>query len=282
MTDHDGGYTYIDAITGDSMPLMPFMIKEWACMMVSALYILSIIASLHGLQYDRITSSSNPPLTQTFDPINRRSSVTPHHHSASATTMCHVPLLEESALTSVSQILFSFTSIAQMQSFHPSLPTTPIHSQDLLSTAHSLITNMPSKLHRFLLYAETHLSVPNVRLYEQCLDEMRYAPDILHLIDDFSLRDIGIKPGDVIHLKQNLLQWLNSFGLKCKQGDQAPSAPSTPPSKQICFEKQFHNGGASWVYGWQIVEAKGDVLVDLSFNWSYFCVVSPPVLQCTR
>ena len=101
---------------------------------------------------------------------------------------------------------------------------------------------------------------------------MGYAPNILHLIDDSSLRDIGIKPGDVILLKQNSLQWLNSFGLKRKQGDQAPSAPSTPPSKRVRFEKRFHDGGASRVYGRQIVEAEGDALVDSSFDWFYFCV----------
>ena len=101
---------------------------------------------------------------------------------------------------------------------------------------------------------------------------MGYASDILHLIDDSSLRDIGIKSGDIIRLKQNLLQWLNGFGLKCKQGDQAPSAPSMPLSKQVRFEKRFHNSGALQVYGRQIVEAEGDMLVDSSFNWFYFYV----------
>jgi hypothetical protein len=32
--DHDAGYTYIDLVTSDSVPLTPFMMKEWACAMV--------------------------------------------------------------------------------------------------------------------------------------------------------------------------------------------------------------------------------------------------------
>ena len=32
--DHDAGYTYIDPVTSDSIPLTPFMMKEWARAMV--------------------------------------------------------------------------------------------------------------------------------------------------------------------------------------------------------------------------------------------------------
>jgi hypothetical protein len=32
--DHDAGYTYIDSVTSDSVPLTPFMMKEWARAMV--------------------------------------------------------------------------------------------------------------------------------------------------------------------------------------------------------------------------------------------------------
>ncbi len=33
-TDHDGTYTYIDAATATTIPLTPFMMKEWAWAMV--------------------------------------------------------------------------------------------------------------------------------------------------------------------------------------------------------------------------------------------------------
>jgi hypothetical protein len=101
---------------------------------------------------------------------------------------------------------------------------------------------------------------------------MGYAPDILHLVNDSSLKDIGIKPGDIIHLKQNLLQWLNSAASKHKQGDLTHSAPLTPPNKWVHFEKQFHNGGSAWVYGPRIVEAEGDLPEEnIEYDWYYYC-----------
>jgi len=100
---------------------------------------------------------------------------------------------------------------------------------------------------------------------------MGYTPDILHLVDNSCLKDIGIKAGDVIRLKQNFLQWLNSSASKRKQGDHLPSTPSTPPNKKVCFEKHFHDGGAAQVYGPCIAEANDDVPVDLAFDWFFYC-----------
>jgi hypothetical protein len=183
--------------------------------------------------------------------------------------------LDESALTSISQILSSFASIAQTKSGQSShqLPTTPPHSRNPIasSTAHSPVVNTPSKLLRFLKYAETHLGIPNAQLYERCLEDVGYGPDILHLVDDSDLKDIGIKPGDVIRLKQNSLQWLNSSASKRKQCDHMPSVPSTPPNKKVRFEKRFHDGGLARVYGPRIVEDEGDAIEDLSFDWFYHC-----------
>lgn len=242
--------------------------------------LLIIVTSLCWSQYDGTTSSNAPPHSQTFDPINRKSSVVPCRRLTSTSTPGHVPsLLDESALASISQILSSFASIAQTQS-SPSrhLPTTPTHSrietQNPITsspTVLSPIMNTPSKLSRFLKYAEAHLGIPNAQLYEQCLEEMGYGPDILHLVDDSSLKDIGIKPGDVIRLKQHSLQWLNSSASKRKQGDRAPSAPSTPPNKRVRFEKRFHDGGLARLYGPRIVEAEGDELEGLPFDWFYYC-----------
>lgn len=195
-------------------------------------------------------------------------------------------LSDGTTLQSISQILSSFASIAQTQSSRQS-PTTPTHSQDSTASLTTLspVTNTPSKLRRFLEYAETHLGVLNARLYERCLDEMGYAPDILHLVDDTSLKDIGIKAGDVIRLKQHSLQWLNSSASKRKHDDRAPSAPSapstpsaptTPPNKKVRFEKRFHDGGSSRVYGPRIARVDDDDEVSEdppSFDWFFFCEV---------
>ena len=289
--DHDAGYTYIDSATGDSVPLTPFMMKEWARAMVSAASesycILLIVISLHRSQYDGITSSNSPPHTQTFDPINRRSSVIssrPCRPATSTSTPNHVPSSSDDStftamIPSISQILSSFVSIAQTRSSHESAPTTPTHSridtQDpTASTVLSPVTNTPSKLSRFLKYAESHLGVPNARLYERCLEESGYGPDILHLVTDGDLKDIGIKPGDVIRLKQHSLQWLNSSASKRKQGDHTSSPPSTPPNKKVRFEKRFHDGGLARLYGPRIRRLdgnEGDMPERLPYDWFYFC-----------
>jgi hypothetical protein len=43
-----------------------------------------------------------------------------------------------------------------------------------------------------------------------------FGSDILHLVDDAVLKDVGFMPGDVIRLKQNLQQWWNSANAKRK------------------------------------------------------------------
>ena len=88
---------------------------------------------------------------QTFDPINHQSSIVPGHHLAptpTPATPSHLPLLNDSPLVSISQILSSFASIAQTQ-FSYQVPTTPPHSSSLnpsASTILLLVINMPSKL----------------------------------------------------------------------------------------------------------------------------------------
>jgi hypothetical protein len=47
--------------------------------------------------------------------------------------------------------------------------------------------------------------------------------NILHLVDDAVLKDVGLMPGNVIHLKQNLQQWWNSADTKHKRVSETPS-----------------------------------------------------------
>jgi hypothetical protein len=39
--DYDSGYTYIDQVTSDPIPLTPFMMKEWARVMVIGSFMIS-------------------------------------------------------------------------------------------------------------------------------------------------------------------------------------------------------------------------------------------------
>ena len=136
-------------------------------------------------------------------------------------------------------------------------------------TAHSPTRNTLSKLSRFLEYAKTTLSVENACLHEESLRMLGFGPNILHLIDNGVLKDVGFTPGDVIRLKQNSQQWWNSVDTKRKWTNELPSAQSTPPNKRVAFEKQFCDGGGCRLYGPRI--AKGDFSPSSDVEWFYHC-----------
>jgi len=90
--NHNSGYIYIDAISLESIPLTPFMMKEWACALVSNIFFshINILKIDISLQYDGSVSISHPPSTMTFDPVNHRSSLhtclqNPHHLESAST-----------------------------------------------------------------------------------------------------------------------------------------------------------------------------------------------------
>ena len=133
---------------------------------------------------------------------------------------------------------------------------------------------MPSKLSWFLSYTETHLGIENTCLHEDSLHTLGFGPDILHLVEDNVLKDIGFIPGDVICLKQSVRQWW-STNAKRKQVSHttSPPAQSTPPNKRVRFEKRFHDGGCYMVYGPKMVEGKSSLntTVTTDFDWYYLC-----------
>jgi hypothetical protein len=220
-----------------------------------------------------MVSVSHPPSTATFDPVNRKSSLhmRPHHSellSAPAPSNAHGIL--GSDLAHLSQIISSVASMAHASSKPPTTPTDPCTSIPA-STIPSPTQNTPSKLSRFLEYAEIHLSVKNARLHEESLRSLGFGPDILHLVDDTVLvKDVGFTPGDVIRLKQNSQQWWNSADAKRKRTNQSPPpVQSTPPNKRVTFEKRYHGGGGYRVYGPKIVE--GEFSPDADVDWYFFC-----------
>jgi hypothetical protein len=119
-------------------------------------------------------------------------------------------------------------------------PTTPTHHHASSSAfiTHSPTQNTPSKLSRFLEYAETNLCVENACSHEESLRMLGFGPDILHLVDDAMLKDVGFTLEDVICLKQNSQQWWNSADAKHKWANKMPSpVQSTLLNKRVTFEK---------------------------------------------
>ena len=229
------------------------------------------------LQYDGTVSVRDPPATVTFDPVNRKSSLPTHHHrrppasaSASASASSNVQGISGD-LAHLSQIISNVASLARIPSKPPTTPTR--HRASSLSSASTIPSparNTPSKLSRFLEYAETHLSVENARLHEDGLRMLGFGPDILHLVDDGVLKDVGFTPGDVIRLKQNSQQWWNSADAKRKRSSQtSPPVQSTPPNKRVAFEKRYRDGGGHRVYGPKMIEGEFEPGDDV--DWHYFC-----------
>ncbi|KAJ7096181.1 hypothetical protein C8R44DRAFT_749026 [Mycena epipterygia] len=88
----------------------------------------------------------------------------------------------------------------------------------------------PSKLPRFLEYAGQNLGVPLAPSFESPMHKNGYGPDILHLLDDRDLMDIGINKGDVIHLKAGAQLWWNgpeaNKNKKCSRAEMEEASTS--------------------------------------------------------
>ncbi len=272
--DHDSGYTYIDPVTSDLVPLTPFMMTEWSRAMVQSIYCEYHFTSDILLQYDGLATVNQPPSTVTFDRVNRRSSLHAHHpHSLLASSPAPYSVQGVSGNDLAHIISSVVSSIVTVHT--PLKPSSTPPCPAPVVTTHLPTQHTPSKLLRFLEYAELHLNIKNAHLHEESLWILGFGPDILHLVDDNALTNIGLTLGDVIHLKQNSQQWWNSADAKHKwtQADQPPSIPTTPPNKRVAFEKRYHNGGCYRVYGPKMVKVD-NFSPKPGADWFYFCKAS--------
>ncbi|KAF9034956.1 hypothetical protein BDP27DRAFT_1245529, partial [Rhodocollybia butyracea] len=113
-------------------------------------------------------------------------------------------------------------------------------------TATSPAKNSPTKLPQFLQYAEKNLSIGDATSYRFRLEQARFGPDILALVDNKALTDIGIPEGDVIRLKQAAPLWWNSTDAKRKR----VSVDAEPEPKCFRFERRWVDGsGAATMFG---------------------------------
>jgi hypothetical protein len=70
--------------------------------------------------------------------------------------------------------------------------------------------NTPTKLPRFLHYARDTLGIKDAPLFEATMAHKGFGPDILHLVPDTDLREIGFSIGDTIRLKNSASTWLQA------------------------------------------------------------------------
>ncbi|KAK0435228.1 uncharacterized protein EV420DRAFT_1317888 [Desarmillaria tabescens] len=236
--DHDGGFTFVDPFTGFSMALTPQAMKEWARAMV---------------RYDGNAKVSEPPRTQTFDPLYR------HDNNSNNTDGLTVL---SNMLNTISTIARGPGSISPKARSHAGPPSTPP-------------VNSPTKLRRFLAHAEEKLGVANAKAYEEQFSREGLGPDILDSVDSQDLRQMGLTTSDVIRLKKGAPLWWNGPDAKRKATDDAtPSAGPMPPTKKVCFEKCYLDGsGARTLFGPRLerIDDPLDLPESPGYVWYYLC-----------
>lgn len=206
-SDRDGSYAYINAATATTIPLTPYMMKEWARAIVSGFRITFDHIYSYYTQYDGIATVEDPPRTAAFDPANRVSSLSSRARagsSASANSSGDI------SAASLAQILGSVVSVMRPDLVMPATPKTikapgPPASAPGLDTS-SIIFNTPSKLERFLRDAERN-GIPGVLNYHLSLSIKGYGPDILHMVNAQELTETGVSPGDAIRLREYANKW---------------------------------------------------------------------------
>ncbi|KAJ7692826.1 hypothetical protein B0H16DRAFT_1398800 [Mycena metata] len=251
QNDHDAGFTYIDPDTGEAHPLTPQMMKVWCRSM-----------------YDGEATASKPPKFKAdFNPANRQIALHPARISAGV----NMPQAPAAGLSDIAHLAGILTTLvgplgARTINQQPPPPQTPPKQiQD------SVAIPTPSKLPRFLEYASKNLGIPSAPTLESPMRRNAFGPDILHLIDDEELINMGIRKGDAIRLKAGAQSWWNGPEARKRansetdhQGSGSGSkrirspAPATPPSQKVAFERRYNDGGAERFWGPRIIAGEGE------------------------
>jgi hypothetical protein len=241
--DGDNSFSYVDPVTGQTIQLTPFMLKEWARAMV--LYNLLVHSySNHHFQYDNLATLAIPPNTTTFDPLTRLPSLRNTRRQSTS----------PSDSAPKSDIGYLAQIIEMTRNGPPPRPTsTPTHP----------MSNTPGSLRRFLAYAESQLGVSNAQQYREILEADKIGPDILDRVPDDVLAKKDIPFGDILRLKHGSSSWVD--GPNNDDDDDLQR-----PAKKIRFEKQFiADDGRQTVWGDGMQASNGSPPHD--FRWYYFC-----------
>jgi hypothetical protein len=136
--------------------------------------------------------------------MRRRSLFQRSHGSATTMGLSETPPLAQASelLREVCKLFGPGSNSGHPTSSEP--PTSPVVQHQSPS---SPPINTPSKLRRYLQYAERHLGVDNTMTHEHRLVRESFGPDILPLISDQTLVECGVLLGDVIRLKRGASIW---------------------------------------------------------------------------
>jgi hypothetical protein len=213
------------------------------------------------LKYDMSATINHPPNSLSFDPRTRSRSLfqTPKTRAGFGGAGSGEGILHAiSSMLSDARVVMGH----QLDSTTPSNPTAAtalLVSNPPSSLAATVISssppkNSPTKLPRFLQYAEEHEGIANATMFEYSLSEKGFGPDVI-MMDDIDKNDLiscGLNAGDAIRLKRAARTWWTSPDAKrTRQRSQAPASP-TPKHpiriddrERIRFEKRYANDSGS-------------------------------------
>ncbi|KAF8159097.1 hypothetical protein K438DRAFT_1942479 [Mycena galopus ATCC 62051] len=237
---------------------MPQLLKEW-CRSI----------------YDGEATINQPPLLKGFDPAKRQTALHPARIAAG------INLPQGPAVSDVGYLANMITALVGAGAVggpskvlglgaQPSTPNTKAKAPEITD---SPVLPTPTKLPRFLEHAEKTLGVSDARSFESVMRRNGYGPDIMHLVDNEALEDIGMSKGDVLRIKGGASKWWNGPDAKRKREDGGAAADQlggnysgggqsgghsreqnldllvTPPNKKVAFELRYSGGGAQRLYG---------------------------------
>ncbi|KAJ7918103.1 hypothetical protein B0H13DRAFT_1553262, partial [Mycena leptocephala] len=133
-------------------------------------------------------------------------------------------------------------------------PTTPQHDKGKIQT--SPVVPTPSKLPRFLEYAAQNLGVTAAPDFESRMHHKGYGPDILHMVENKALKELGMTLGDALYLKAGSLNWWNGPDAKRKRSnsDEVGKEVSNWTPARV-FEVCHTDGGLERFYGPKLVQS---------------------------
>ncbi|EIM85429.1 uncharacterized protein STEHIDRAFT_59298 [Stereum hirsutum FP-91666 SS1] len=134
-------------------------------------------------------------------------------------------------------------------------PSTPPRETRPLPT--SPVCPTPTKIPRFLKYAETELGIPNATCLQFSMEAHAYGPDILDSVTDAELMsELKIKRGDVLRLKRGAPVWWNGPLAKRPRVDAEVAEGEGSDMMKVRFERRWADG-AQRLYGPRIVRWDG-------------------------
>ena len=162
--------------------------------------------------------------------------------------------------------------------FPSNAPQTPQRTDKGAAPSSSPPIPSPGQLEHYLTYAEAKLGVRHALSYRAALELNGYGPDVLPLVSDIKLTDLGISAGDVIRLKNGSKAWWNAEG-KRKCSDTSASAQVATQEthwspKWVTYEKRFHDGGGHRFSAppmWKDDDDPNDLPVEHDYDLYYRC-----------